>query len=143
MRLKVDGYGTIKLKTGEEFEALIRIKRQKVGGRWMRVFQDNLAYIKRLRLRGESYKVLIETMSLSDFDNRIPDTGKVAELLEMKRAGVSRAYRELREKGLILGKEGGYYISPLLAWKGSEEALQVACKKLLSRDVKVHLLPTG
>ena len=141
MRKNVREYGLYDKKTGELSDVFIIPIKKKVGGRWMRIFQDAAGKVSQDKLRGESYRVLFHLISASDFNNMVPETGKVGEVIGLKRANVCRAYRELKGAGILIEKETGYYLSPFLAWKGNDQGLETMCKELLKPKVKA--LPEG
>ena len=137
MRQKVKEYGLYDSDSGEFLHTLILPVKRKVGGRWMRIFQDMAEVVSRKKLRGESYRVLWYLLSVSDFNNIVPGTGKVGEAIKIKRASVCRAYRELKETGILIEKDSLYCLSPFLAWKGNDQQLEARCRELLVPKVKV------
>lgn len=136
MQRKIKEYGLYDTDTGEIFTALILPRKRKIGGSWMRLFQDAVLAINRKKIRGESYRVLFQLIGMSDFNNAVPGTGKIGEVIGMKRASVCRAFRELKEAGILLEKERNYFLNPLLAWKGSDKQMEDKCKELLTTGIK-------
>lgn len=134
-------YGLYDPATGELFKALILPIKQRVGGRWVRIFQDTLSEInKKRKLRGESYRVLLQLMAESDYKNVVPEIGKIANELGINKNNVSRAFRELRDAGILISEGRNYYLLPFLVWKGNAKQLNLACSELnkiqSSKEVK-------
>ena len=104
----------------------------------MRINQDPMVYLaNRKGIRGETLRVFISLTGMVDYQNKLPTQRKVAEMMGIKPAHISRACRQLQEIGFVLKKEGNWYISPLVCWKGTYKQLQNACREL-SGEYKRH-----
>ena len=84
--------------------------RQKLKESWFMFFQsacEQLALDK--DLSGETFRVLMHLLSTLDFENYILiQQSEIAEKLEMKRPNVSRAIKQLLERGILVkgGRSG-------------------------------------
>lgn len=127
MRKRERHYGLVDLATGELYEARITPWRGEVGG-WMKVFQDTkrALLMRNPRLHGQSYRVLTYLETVVGWGNVLPSPAVVAQALDLQRQAVVRAYRELLDGGFILKREGLYYLSPLVGWKGTERDFRKA-----------------
>ncbi len=125
-------FGMVDLYTGEVFGAFIIPIRSKIGGKWVRVFQDTLKALRDKKLHGQTFWILLNLISEADFQNRVPGTTALAKILGMKQPNVSRAYRELKQASMLLVQDRNYYLSPLLCWKGNQKQLEKAYEELLS-----------
>ena len=131
--MNVKKYGLVDLETGEVFGATIYPWKENLGGKWVRLFQNTLKQLRqKKRLRGESFYVLSYLLEEVDWQNRVPGTAKVAHALNMKQAGVNRAFRELKEVGYLVVKDKTVYLNPLLCWKGSNKQYHQFCEELFS-----------
>ena len=139
MRKRTNRYKLYNPDTKELSSFTLRVEQDRIGGKWMRLFQEEAIALTEKNLHGESYRVLFRLMGLADYNNNVPDTRKIAELLNIKRSNVCRAYRELLDSEILIEKGGGYYLTPRLAWKGNEQQLEAAYKELYA--VKVKALP--
>ena len=130
----------IDTETGERFRANITPERRRIGGRWVRVFQDAITRIavEHPELQGRSLRVLLYVAGVVKWDNAIPGPSATATALGMRQPNVSRAYRELMAVGAVIERDGGYYLSPLMAWKGTERQRDTACRELFA-DVRLAL----
>ena len=128
-------YGLIDLATGEVLEAVITPWRGRVGGKWMKVFQDTKREIlqQNPQLRGESYKVLHYLEAAVAWGNRLPTPTEVAGALGLLPTNVHRAFAQLVKAECIIKRDGTYYLSPLIGWKGSEKQLEEAYGTIFAR----------
>ena len=88
---------------------------------WMIAFQQGLEELARAPLTRREYQVLLYLMSKADWDNEVHIRQiTVARALGMQRADVSRAFRRLRELGIlsISPADGTLRINPSLGYKG-------------------------
>lgn len=122
----------IDTETGERFRANITPERRGLGGRWVRVFQDTMQRLaeRHPELHGQSYRVLAYLTGVAAWNNALPSTGVVAVALGLQPSAVRRAYGELSRVEVILRRDSVYYLSPLVAWKGTERQLEAACQEL-------------
>ena len=129
--------------TGETYGIQIAvIPKRLVRGRWVRLFQDSkLAMLNAASMTGQSYRVLHYLEAVSGWDNGLPGTAAAAAALVLQQSHVSRAYRELIEAGFIIKRDGRYYLSPLVAWKGTQRAFDEACALLLPPQGMPALAP--
>ena len=100
----------------------------------MRVFQDAVSRIvlDHPELRGQSLRVLLYLTSVTKWDNSIPNPASTAQAMNLHRSHVSRAYGDLVAVGAIIKRMDGYYLSPLLGWKGTERQLDAFCRELFT-----------
>jgi DNA-binding MarR family transcriptional regulator len=120
-------------KTGEILEGVVVYiaHRPKVKERWMMSFQDGIIEIaKDLNTNKEMLRVFLYLYGSLDFENFIYQTQKsIAEELGMQRSHVSRAFKLLREKQIILespkiGNARCYRLNPNYGWKGKVKNLE-------------------
>ena len=124
---KDDTVQTVNKKTGEKKEGYfvyIAYPKPKItGNRWFMTFQDSLAMIAEDKeLTGETLRVYMLALSELEFENYITiKQVAIAEKLGMQKTNVSRAMKQLVDKGIILKvKEGattGYKLNPTYGWK--------------------------
>ena len=133
-------YGIVDLATGELFEGVITPWRRGVGGKWVRVFQDSTKalLLQHPELHGQSHRVLIYLTAVVEWGNHIPTSAQTAVALGLQASAASRAYGELIRAGFILKRDGTYYLSPLVAWKGSEKQLDEAYQQLFTLKGQDH-----
>lgn len=137
-------YGLVDLATGEVFEGVITPWLPKVGGKWVRVFQDSTAELLRRspELHGQSYRILVQLEAVVKWGNLIPAPPEIAKSLNLKPPNVYRAYAELIKAGIIIKRDGVYSLSPFYCWKGNEMQLEQACRELItSHGQAVRALP--
>ena len=124
---KDDTVQTVNHKTGEKKEGYfvyIAYPKPKItGNRWFMTFQDSLAMIAEDKeITGETLRVYMLALSELEFENYITiKQVAIAEKLGMQKANVSRAMKQLVDKGIILKvKEGtttGYKLNPTYGWE--------------------------
>jgi len=124
--------GIIDKRTGELYDAEIKLVRKNIGGAFLRVFQQPFRLINNLCSHGATRKVMMELLASANYQNAVPSTTKIATQLNMPRPSVSRAYRELIDIGFLLKDDNIYYINPVVAWKGNDKQLQVAIDKWMT-----------
>ena len=121
------------LDTGELYKGILTPLLPRVGGRWMRVYQD--ALFGRLKqnpqIKGNSMRVLLYLQSVVTYQNLLPGTGATAKELGLRQSHASRAYKELIEADFIIKRQGNYYFNPFIYWKGTQKQMQQACCELL------------
>ena len=126
-------FGLVNKKTGEVFDAELRITRQKqLGGKWVKVFQDGKRELMRRSpgLQGQSYRILHYLEAVVAWGNMIPYPSQLATDLHLHASHASRAYGELRKAGFIIKRDRCWYLSPLVCWKGSAKELAEAYRQL-------------
>ena len=101
------------------------IKDKNLGRDWIAMYQSALKTLAKWNLPSEQYRVMLELLSETDFDNyiRISQT-KLAEELNMQQSHVSRAIKKLKELNIIVeGPRAGlnktYRLNPYIAHKGT------------------------
>lgn len=105
---------------------LTKPKRNNLGGNWVAVFLDALAWLAEQALPNEQYRVLMYLMSKLDFDNYIRVTqSSLGEALNIKQGNVSRAMKGLLERKIIIeGPRAGtaktYRLNPHMAHRGAK-----------------------
>ena len=116
--------------TGQVIDADLVLRQSGTRERWVKLYQDGkLALLrKHPELRGQALRVLHYLESVVTWGNVLPSSGKAAQELGILRPHSSRAYSELVEAGFILKREGAYYLSPRVGWKGTEEQLGQALR---------------
>lgn len=99
--------------------------RPKLKESWFMFFQsacEQLALDK--DLSGETFRVLMHLLSTLDFENYILiQQSEIAEKLGMKRSNVSRAIKQLLERGILvkggkIGRTYSYKLNSAYGWKG-------------------------
>lgn len=125
----------------------------KLKEKWFMFFQnacEKLALDK--TLSGASFRVLMYLLSNLDFENYILiQQVEIAEKLEMKRANVSRAIKQLTDKGILvkgpkLGRTYSYKLNSTYGWKGKviklfEEMEEPKPKLLVDTTKKSGIYP--
>ena len=132
----VKRWGILDYDTGEVYATLLIPLKPKIGGKWMKVFMAYLEWLALHPLRGETYRVLLSLMSKATYGNTIPTTTQTAKNLSMKAPSVSRAYRQLKENGVIVEQDGQYQLSPLFCWRGNAKQHQEAIKRISDQVMK-------
>jgi len=138
------GWQLFNPKTGEirPDALLIERKQKKVGGRWVRIYQDPLRYLAiQEQIRGETMRVFLLLTSVTGFQNLLPSQKVIAEKLGKTPAHISRAFKQLTDIGFIYKKEGNYYLNPHVGWKGSLKQMESACKELPESCQRYLALP--
>lgn len=121
--------GLVNKKTGELYDAEIRIAKKK-GGKFMKIWQDT-GWEKRLgELHGNSLKVLFHLTMVCKWENLIDGPSETARVMEWKKSLVVRAYGELIKSNFVVKQNGGYRLSPFFCWKGNDEQYENACREL-------------
>jgi len=100
------------------------LKEKSLGKDWLAVYQSALKTLAQWDLPGEQYRVMLELLSETDFDNYIRiNQQTLAKELNMQQSNVARAIKGLKEKNIILeGPRAGlnktYRLNPYIAHKG-------------------------
>lgn len=140
---------SIDRNTGEQLEfTLVAMPRERPRIRegWFMIFQEGL---KKLAADGSltltQFRVLTFLMSELNFENfiNVPQT-KIVEGTGLAAPHVSKAIRDLREKGILIagpkvGRVSTMRLSPTFGWKGRVRSLQEERKKrlmLVGKDQK-------
>lgn len=113
-------------KTGEVkgYSPLKEPKQKSLGKDWLAVYQSALKTLAKWDLPGEQYRIMLELLSETDFDNYIRISQKdLASELNMHQANVARAIKGLKDKNIIIeGPRAGlnktYRLNPYIAHKG-------------------------
>ena len=114
-------------KTGEYTDPThVLIPRREKVYDWLRVFHKmSEAVAKDKEIGAEAHRVLWYVISHVDYENKLLVTqADVKEALEMQQPHVSRAFRLLVKKEILIeadkiGTSKIYYLNPYFAWKGS------------------------
>ncbi len=123
--------------TGQRYEAIVSPMPRKMEGNWVRIFQpekQQLLLRHLTELHGQSFAVLHYLETVSSWDNGIPSAAQVAQDLGLLREAVARCYRELTAAEFLVKVKTRYYLSPLVAWKGTERQWQEACVTLINNQ---------
>jgi len=100
------------------------LKQKSLGKDWLAVYQSALKTLAKWDLPGEQYRIMLELLSETDFDNYIRISQKdLANELNMHQANVARAIKGLKDKNIIIeGPRAGlnktYRLNPYIAHKG-------------------------
>jgi predicted transcriptional regulator len=120
-------------ETGNEINniALVIPRRKETVKDWLMIFhQGTMAMALDPEIRGETYRVFMYAISHVDYENKILVTQRdVAEGLNIKQPHVSRAFRQLVEKGILVedkkyGTMKTYKLNTEYGWKGSVKNLK-------------------
>jgi len=119
-------FGMVDLDTRQEYGVTVVALRPRMGGKWVRVFQDRGKELlqKAAGLHGQSYRILLFLTMEADWNNSVPSTASTAVRLRIKAPNVSRAYKELVQAEFLVKKDGLYYLSPFYCWEGSPAQFQ-------------------
>lgn len=127
------------------------IKEKNLGKDWVAMYQIALKTLAKWNLPTEQYRVMLELLSETDFDNYIRvSQSKLAEELDMQQSNVARAIKGLKERNIIVeGPRAGlnktYRLNPYIAYKGKnrnesiidfESALAENGKNILDADLR-------
>jgi DNA-binding MarR family transcriptional regulator len=103
------------------------------------MFQDTLIEIAKDReITGEVYRVLFYMLGQMDFENRIRATqGDAAVALGLQKTHVSRAFKTLCDKGILLkgpkeGRSATYQLNSGYGWKGKVKNFQAERQRRLT-----------
>lgn len=102
------------------------LKKKNLGKDWLAVYQSALKTLAKWDLPGEQYRIMLELLSETDFDNYIRISQKdLANELNMHQANVARAIKGLKDKNIIVeGPRAGlnktYRLNPYIAHKGKD-----------------------
>ena len=121
--------------TGEIHRYLIQRESVKIGGRWMRAYQDGMEYLAKQKLRGESYRVLNYLVAKAGFSNTLPSKKSIALSLDMKAPSVSRAIKELTGIGVIIKDGDTSILSPYFYWKGNQKDFEATIARVSEQRV--------
>ena len=133
------GWQLLNPKTGEIKSdiAVIERKSKKIGGKWVRLNQDPMLFLANKKgIRGQTLRVFLFLTGIADFQNLLPHQKEIALKMELPQSHISLAYRQLREIGFICKKEGHYYLSPKICWKGTQKQMEQACRELVEPSDK-------
>lgn len=111
----------------------------------MKVFQSETTRLikEHPELHGQSCRVLVYLEGIAGWNNELPSPKEVGEQLKMNRVAVYRAYAELVKAGFIFKERGGYFLNPMVGWKGTDSGHRAACERLLGVPEGVKLLELG
>lgn len=121
-------FGTINLETGEIIEGVPVYVKAKVKWHedWLMIMQEALGALAQDKsFTWEMWRVWSYMISKLGFENWIVIPQKeIGESLEMKKENVSRAVKNLLDKGMILkgpkiGRTNAYKLNSNYAWKGT------------------------
>ena len=103
--------------------ATVRSKRRSPAP-YLALFQPSLlrVVLEHPELHGQTYRVLWYLLGQVGYGNTLPLTYEVGEALGLQQSTISKAYRELREAGVIIKHRTKYSLSPEVGWKGDEAA---------------------
>ena len=142
---KDDKVQTVNKKTGEKKEGYfvyIAYSKPKItGNRWFMTFQDSLAIIAEDKeITKEALRVFMKILSELEFENYITiKQVAIAEKLGMQKTNVSKAMKQLVDKGIIFKvKEGattGYKLNPTYGWKGKVSNMQIEKDRIVKQRV--------
>ncbi len=140
----------VDLETGEKTRVLTNkpLYEKILTGGWFMAMQDGFEWLSKQNLTGEQLRVLLYVMSKMEFENFLLITQKeVAEKLGLKTPNVSRAFKLLVEKGILIegartGNVKSYKLDPNLGYKGKAKNLindlrECADNNCKSKNLKV------
>ena len=136
-----DGCRQLDIETGELLEGcLVYVPhRPKFHSGWFMMFQDMLIEIaKDRRITGEVYRALFYVLGQMDFENRVHATqGDAAAALGLQKTHVSRAFKTLCDKGILLkgprdGRAATYRLNSDYDWKGKVKNFQAERQRRLT-----------
>ncbi|ENI4207480.1 helix-turn-helix domain-containing protein [Salmonella enterica] len=130
----------IDLDTGEEIGNYVAVIRPKQKSAFQRHFSMNQAALLAIakELNHEQMRVLMALLAELDYENFIQVAQiEIAETLNMKKANVSRAVKNLIEFGIIfegpkIGRSRSYRLNPEFGWKGTVSNHKKALRNGLS-----------
>ena len=79
-------------------------------------------------LHGQSHVVLNHLEAAVSWGNLLPTPAKIAPTIGIRPEHAHRAYGELLRAGFILKRDGHYYLSPSVGWRGTPTQLKEALK---------------
>ena len=129
------------------------LKSKNLGRDWVAMYQSALKTLAKWNLPNEQYRVMLELLSETDFDNYIRiSQSQLAEELDMKQSSVARAIKALKEKNVIVeGPRAGlnktYRLNPYIAHKGANrtatildfgDALEKSGKRMTDANIDLY-----
>ena len=118
-------------ETGQEYAVIVAPVQPRMG-KWVRLFQDGKLRLMRQHpeVRGQAYQVLAYLEATSTWTNAVPSAALTAQRMGLNRVSVARCYAALLAAEFVLKRDGIYYISPFVAWKGNERQYNAFCREL-------------
>lgn len=125
-------------ETGEiEQYILTPAKKKKIPkGDWVLMFQEGLAHVAKLDLKGETLRVYMVLLSKLDYENWLRIRQKdIADDLGMRPPHVSRAIKELVDHGVVVkgpkvANSNTYRLDPSFGFKGKDVNLSKVKKEV-------------
>lgn len=101
-------------------------RRIKMKEDWFMAMQGGLELLAKMKLRGESMRVLLYLMSQMEFENYVrPTLNEISHALKMQRGNVSRAIRELRAAHVLIeGEHQSLRLESSYGWRGKVKTLR-------------------
>jgi DNA-binding transcriptional regulator YhcF (GntR family) len=135
---RIIGYGLVDLKTGEiSKEFLFLRKTTNIGGLWMRAYQNSMARLATLKLRGESYRLVWYLVAHTGYLNKPPSVKSIAKGLGIKPPHISRAFKELEKNGIVIKDDNIYSLNPYFFWKGTSKQLETRLEELRTKNLEL------
>jgi Firmicute plasmid replication protein (RepL) len=131
-------------RTGEYIEPThVLIPRRETVRDWLMIFHRSTEVLaKDKEIGAEGLRVFLYVISQVDYENKLLVTQTdVKEALGMKQQHVSRAFRLLVEKEILIesGKVGTskvYYLNPYVGWKGTARNLKKGLQDGFKWEIK-------
>lgn len=123
-------------ETGEKFgQFVVQLEGgERIGGKWVRLFQQRITEWAELgEMKGETLRVLLWLLGKAEWYNGVPGPKEAAKALRIHEASAYRAFRYLRQEGLVSKMGRGYSLSPDVGWKGTAGELEEAWRKTYQR----------
>ena len=134
--MRIVEFGLLNKQTGEIYDAELRLVKKSTGGMWMKLYQDAAKLLSEKKVRGSTLRIFFFLLGKAGYQNIIPNGSTTAKQIGMEQSAVYRAYGDLKKLGIILKKDNGYMLSPLICWKGTEKQFKQACYELFNTSRK-------
>ena len=140
MRKVSEPLGIYDVDTGALQSVILPLPKRS-GGRWMKLYQDGILDMLRRHPEARPYVWLMPYLAgMCKWANIIPSAATTAKRHDLARSTVAKAYAELLKAEFIIKREGVYYISPLVAWKGDPKMYDQACRELFAETQRYPAL---
>ena len=126
-------------ETGELVEMSITAVKPPLAPRWVKLFQEVTTTLAKSQpnLSQQGFRVFLFLAGQAKWDNHVPPAAVVSVELELPAQSVRRTFAALLRRGIIVKLADGYYLSPMIIWKGSPRGYDAACRRLVYEPQKL------
>ena len=103
------------------------------GGSFLKVFQEAQGQMlaDHPEVTGDACRLLVYLESVVRWGNRIPGPTEVVQRAGWPERSVFRWYAALKAAEFIIHEKGGWYLNPIICWKGAPAQYQAAIHRLI------------